>query len=292
MIIQIIDNHSKELISILNNTIEISSDIRMAVAFVSRHGLSLIDSSMKYILDTKANLEFLIGLDMRTTEPEALKYIHNLSKQYNNITLYCYASLEQSSIYHPKLYILKGAKTITSIIGSSNLTAGGLKNNIEVNMVITINEQDEILSDLYATYNRLKFHPKRVIPDDEFIEYYSSLCSLDKKVRTNFKRNNLAKELLKNFKAKAESLKRPEATYNDLVGWTKLVFDQLPIGEFTTTETYVYENDFSNIYPENRNIKAKIRQQLQVLRDMGLIEHIGKSKWRKISQNSKNKDIN
>ena len=53
-------------------------------------------------------------------------------------------------------YILKGTKGITAIIGSSNLTLGGLKNNIEVNIVITINEQDEILSDLYETYNRLK----------------------------------------------------------------------------------------------------------------------------------------
>jgi HKD family nuclease len=281
--IDIIDNHSKELISILTQKMEDSIDIRMAVAFVSRRGLSLIDSSMNYILSKKVNLEFLIGLDMRTTEPEALKYIYNLSKDYNNITLYCYASLEQSSIYHPKLYILKGAKTITSIIGSSNLTIGGLKKNIEVNIVVTIDEQDEILSEIYATYNRLKFHPKRVIPDQQFIEYYSSLCNLEKKGRTNFKRNNLTKELLKNFEDKAKSLQRPRPTRDDLVGWTKLVFDHLPIGEFTTTQTYVYGKAFANIYPENRNIKAKIRQQLQVLRDMGLIEHVGKSKWRKIN---------
>ena len=284
MLIQIIDNHSKELISILNHTIEKSNDIRMAVAFVSRQGLSLIDSSMNYICSKKANLEFLIGLDMRTTEPEALKYIYNLSKSHNNITLYCYSSIEQSSIYHPKLYILKGPKTITSIIGSSNLTAGGLKKNIEVNMVVTIDEQDEILSDIYATYNRLKFHPKRVIPDEEFIEYYASLCKIEKKERINFKRNNLTKDLLKTFEAKANSLQRPQPTSNDLVGWTKLVFDKLPIGEFTTTQTYVYENEFVNLYPENRNIKAKIRQQLQVLRDLSLIEHVGKSKWRKTDQ--------
>jgi HKD family nuclease len=283
LIIKIIDNYSKELISILSDTIKNSSDIRMAVAFVSRRGLSLIDSSINYICSTKVNLEFLIGLDMRTTEPEALKYIYNLSKNYNNITLYCYSSLEQSSIYHPKLYILKGVKTITSIIGSSNLTVGGLKKNIEVNIVVTIDEQDEILADIYATYNRLKFHPKRVIPDEEFIEYYASLCKLEKKGRINFTKNNLVKELLKNFEAKAKSLQRPQPTHNDLVGWTKLVFDQLPIGEFTTNQTYVYENEFANLYPENRNIKAKIRQQLQVLRDIGLIEHVGKSKWRKIS---------
>jgi HKD family nuclease len=284
LIIQVIDNQSEGLVSILNHAIETSIDIRIAVAFVSRHGLSLIDNSLNYILNSRINLEFLLGLDMRATDPQALRYIYNLSKQHSNLALYCYGSLEASSIYHPKLYILKGDKIVTSIIGSSNLTVGGLKNNIEVNMIITLNEQEEILSDLYATYNRLKFHPKRVIPDDEFIEYYSSLCNLEKKVRTNFKRNNLTKELLNKFKTKAESLKHPQPTCGDLVGWTRLVFDQLPIGEFTTTQIYAYENDFANVYPENQNIKAKIRQQLQVLRDMGLIDHIGKSKWRKSNQ--------
>jgi len=230
---------------------------------------------------------YVYSIERFKTLYEKAKYILK-SLNYNNITLYCYSSLEQSSIYHPKLYILKGAKTITSIIGSSNLTAGGLKKNIEVNMVVTIDEHEEILSDIYATYNRLKFHPKRVIPDEEFIEYYASLCKLEKKGRINFTRNNLAKELLNNFEAKAKSLQRPRPTHNDLVGWTKLVFDQLPIGEFTTTETYVYENEFANLYPDNRNIKAKIRQQLQVLRDLSLIEHVGKSKWRKTSQCIKN----
>ncbi len=34
-------------------------------------------------------------------------------------------------------------------------------------------------------------------------------------------------------------------------------------------------------HPNNRNVRAKVRQQLQILRDMGLVEHLGPSRWRK-----------
>jgi len=87
------------------------------------------------------------------------------------------------------------------------------------------------------------------------------------------------RQLLKNFEDKAKSLHHPKPSWNDLVGWVKLVYDHLPEREFITNQVYENEPEFSRFYTENRNIRAKIRQQLQVLRDMGLIKHIGKSRW-------------
>jgi type II restriction enzyme len=34
------------------------------------------------------------------------------------------------------------------------------------------------------------------------------------------------------------------------------------------------------LHPQNRNIEAKIRQQLQMLRDHGLIEFLGNGRYR------------
>ena len=45
---------------------------------------------------------------------------------------------------------------------------------------------------------------------------------------------------------------------------------------------YFYENEFSRIYPKNKNIKDKIRQQLQVLRDLSLIEFLGNGIYKKL----------
>ncbi|MDD3439629.1 MAG: DpnI domain-containing protein, partial [Clostridiaceae bacterium] len=52
--------------------------------------------------------------------------------------------------------------------------------------------------------------------------------------------------------------------------------------EFELADLYRFETQFSIVHPQNRNIKAKIRQQLQLLRDMGLIEFLGNGKYKKI----------
>ena len=50
---------------------------------------------------------------------------------------------------------------------------------------------------------------------------------------------------------------------------------------FTLEELYEYENELHIRHPQNNNIKPKIRQQLQFLRDKGFIEFLGNGKYRK-----------
>ena len=57
-------------------------------------------------------------------------------------------------------------------------------------------------------------------------------------------------------------------------GWTIEVLrfvESLHRDRFTLEEMYQFEGDLSELHPQNRNIKAKIRQQLQVLRDKGIL---------------------
>ena len=49
----------------------------------------------------------------------------------------------------------------------------------------------------------------------------------------------------------------------------------------TLEELYEYENELHIRHPQNNNIKPKIRQQLQFLRDKGFIEFLGNGKYRK-----------
>lgn len=57
----------------------------------------------------------------------------------------------------------------------------------------------------------------------------------------------------------------------------------LPNDEFSLVEMYSgFEMNLSKIYLGNHNIKAKIRQQLQLLRDAGYIEFLGGGKYRKL----------
>ena len=50
--------------------------------------------------------------------------------------------------------------------------------------------------------------------------------------------------------------------------------------EFSLSDVYAYEDQLGSLHPKNRNIQPKIRQQLQVLRDMGLVEFLGDGSYR------------
>ena len=55
--------------------------------------------------------------------------------------------------------------------------------------------------------------------------------------------------------------------------------DSLNKKEFTLQDVYAFEKDLSVIHPENKNIKPKIRQQLQFLRDKGYLEFVEPGKY-------------
>jgi type II restriction enzyme len=50
--------------------------------------------------------------------------------------------------------------------------------------------------------------------------------------------------------------------------------------EFTLEEVYSFEDYLKTKHPMNNNVKAKIRQQLQLLRDKNVIEFIGRGQYR------------
>ncbi len=54
----------------------------------------------------------------------------------------------------------------------------------------------------------------------------------------------------------------------------------VPTNEFTTAEVYAFERELEKLHPDNRHVRDKIRQQLQVLRDMKLLIHVERGIWR------------
>ena len=67
-----------------------------------------------------------------------------------------------------------------------------------------------------------------------------------------------------------------------LRGWTLDVLNlvrRLGREHFSLGELYAFETELKMAHPENRNIRPKIRQQLQILRDLGLIEFVQPGKY-------------
>lgn len=56
--------------------------------------------------------------------------------------------------------------------------------------------------------------------------------------------------------------------------------DKLCKKEFMLNEVYAFKNELSQLHPENKHIKDKIRQQLQFLRDKGYLDFISRGYYR------------
>jgi type II restriction enzyme len=72
-------------------------------------------------------------------------------------------------------------------------------------------------------------------------------------------------------------------------GWTieilKLI-ERIPQRNFSLLDVYMFENYLKERFPNNNFIKDKIRQQLQILRDKGVIEFTGKGTYEKVILNT------
>jgi type II restriction enzyme len=44
-------------------------------------------------------------------------------------------------------------------------------------------------------------------------------------------------------------------------------------------DVYRFQNDLGRLHPKNSNIRPKIRQQLQVLRDIGVVRFISPGRY-------------
>ena len=67
-----------------------------------------------------------------------------------------------------------------------------------------------------------------------------------------------------------------------LRGWTLdvlRIIRKIGRSRFSLEEVYDYKADLARIYPKNMNVNAKIRQQLQVLRDLGYLKFEGDSQY-------------
>ncbi len=68
-----------------------------------------------------------------------------------------------------------------------------------------------------------------------------------------------------------------------LRGWTLdvlRVIRRLGKSEFSLQELYDFESELKSLHPQNQNVRPKIRQQLQVLRDVGLISFLSPGIYR------------
>ena len=108
--------------------------VLLSVAFVTESGVKQIEERLK---PHAKNLTVFAGIRNDISTHQSLKLLHEYSG-----TLYAVDTGARSIVFHPKLYLVRGEKVARAIIGSANLTLGGLNNNIEAGMLLEFDLDD------------------------------------------------------------------------------------------------------------------------------------------------------
>lgn len=274
------DNVRSRLVDVIDEVLPTAAEARFAVAFVKHSGLSLIERSLKACLANGGHVEFVVGLDFHTTDAHSLRALSDLARSSENCQLFCYSDpSDEAATYHPKLYLATRHSVLTAVVGSSNLTQGGLRDNVEVNAVLRLDRDADEAQALFDLYARLKYQRTCFIPDSAYIDAYDEVAARVRAARERATADSGTRIAVDAIRERERALPRPVVSPDALRGWQRLVYASLPEGEFTTESTYRHVPEFLRTYPSNRHPEAKVRQVLQQLRDLGLVTHLGQGRW-------------
>ncbi len=128
-------SHKSKLLGLFTDCTELIC----VVAFAKKSGLCLILNEVSNLIKSHRSVTFLIGLSFYQTERFVLNKIHQLQKSHPDIVKLYISNPSLDCTFHHKIYLFKRSTSHSVIIGSANLTEGGLCNNYESS--ILVNEQ-------------------------------------------------------------------------------------------------------------------------------------------------------
>ena len=177
MSIQILSNLNYPIGNIINQELQNAQSARIAIAFLKYSGIRVIEKSLDQCLKNNGSVEIIAGLDFKTTDPQSMHYLIQLQKSTPNLKFYCYGDKDVNKtniVFHPKIYLFQGKRETTAIVGSTNLTQGGLMTNFEANVIFK-ETKPLYFSQLEAIYNSVKFTDSVFSPDEEYLTGYSDV---------------------------------------------------------------------------------------------------------------------
>jgi len=141
----------QNLIDEINDLLIRANETNIAVAFVKKDGFEKIRDSLEEVLKQKRVVKIIIGAstDFMITDSDVLKELLQLKRKYRTLSVKFYNSVR----FHPKLFIFKMNGETNIIIGSSNLTGGGTKNNIEANVLLKNSSEDVFARSVVGSFN-------------------------------------------------------------------------------------------------------------------------------------------
>lgn len=240
--------------------IEAKTNVYLASPFIKLQTATLITQNVNQ------------GIDFRYINSFKLSHFHTGASDLDALRILRNKNCIQKNIHnlHAKLFIFDNVAIVTS----GNLTPGGLRNNLEYGVLIRDEIVEEIKLDYLSIFDNLEY-PEITL--DVINKAENILLSVPRERRKTIRVSDkeLFEEILNDENIEERFDGGTPSIISNLSPWEKDVFQcllKLSSDVFTLQEVYSFERHLSRLHPNNRNIKAKIRQQLQYLRDIGLIE--------------------
>ncbi len=180
---------------------------------------------------------------------------------------------------HAKVYLFDGH---AAVVTSANLTNAGLRRNWEYGVLL---RDTALVEDIGADFEGLWDAHEGSDIEAEVLDTIDEIVA---KLPAAIPIPRLLEQGLP-----APETDEPEVVLADaaeavaasLTGWTQAVFvvlNEIEQETFSLQEdVYQFVPRLEQLYPGNDNVEAKIRQQLQFLRNLGLVEFLGQGRYRK-----------
>ena len=113
------------------------SRLDMAVAFAKSSGVLRLADDFEGFLNDGGEINAYVGVDLGGTSYEALTALLPRTTSLHIV------HAENAQTFHSKIYDFTGAREETLIVGSHNLTGGGLWTNFESSLIVSASREDD-----------------------------------------------------------------------------------------------------------------------------------------------------
>ena len=146
---------SSEVLAELKDGLRGSRSLKLAVAFLKKSGYGEIRRGLVDLLRRGNPAELVVGISSYgITDYEVLNDLYELKERHGNLSVKYY----NNEGFHPKLFLFEFPKKRTRIIlGSSNLTGGGVRSNVEANLLLEGTSSEKVIADILEFFKNV-FH--------------------------------------------------------------------------------------------------------------------------------------
>jgi len=125
-------------------------EFRAAIAFVKYSGVRHIETQLRGF-SQRARVQIAVGVDYQGSSLEGLSALLSAVAGRGEIWIF---HNENESAFHPKLYLFKGPDAADLVVGSGNLTTGGLFTNYEASLALSLDLTSASDRDLLGSIDR------------------------------------------------------------------------------------------------------------------------------------------